>query len=148
MKLKLIYFYRIGRWFYERNFPVLPKMMYAIQYLLFNCHVPISAKIGARTVLSYGGIGVVIHHRSIIGEECVIGTCVTLGGRSKIYEVPVLGDRVIVSSGAKIIGDVTIGNDVVIGANAVVINDVPSNTVVAGVPAKIIKRGIKMADYR
>lgn len=33
-----------------------------------------------------------------------------------------------------------IGNNVIIGANAVVIKDVPNNCIVAGVPAKIIKK--------
>lgn len=31
-------------------------------------------------------------------------------------------------------------NNVIIGANAVVIKDVPNNCIVAGVPAKIIKK--------
>ncbi|RRF95924.1 MAG: hypothetical protein DUD27_07125 [Lachnospiraceae bacterium] len=37
-------------------------------------------------------------------------------------------------------GGVTIGDNSVIGANAVVIHDVNPNSIVAGVPAKIIKK--------
>ena len=37
------------------------------------------------------------------------------------------------------IGDVTIGDDVIIGANAVVVKDVPPHSIVAGVPARVIK---------
>lgn len=37
------------------------------------------------------------------------------------------------------IGGVTIGDDVIIGANAVVVKDVPSHSIVAGVPARVIK---------
>lgn len=44
-----------------------------------------------------------------------------------------------VCCGAKIIGGVHIGDNVLIGANAVIVNDIPSNCIVAGVPAKIIK---------
>lgn len=51
-----------------------------------------------------------------------------------------LGNNVRVCAGAKIIGNVVIGDDVVVGANAVVVKDVPSHSIVAGVPAKIIKR--------
>lgn len=40
---------------------------------------------------------------------------------------------------AKVIGEVTIGDDVIIGANAVVVKDVPSHSIVAGVPARVIK---------
>ena len=39
-----------------------------------------------------------------------------------------------------IIGGVHIGNDVVIGAGSVVVNDIPDGCVVAGNPARIIRR--------
>ena len=51
---------------------------------------------------------------------------------------PIIGDNCIISSGAKIIGGITLGDNVVVGANAVVTKSFPSNTVIAGVPAKII----------
>ena len=53
--------------------------------------------------------------------------------------VPTIGDDVTIHPGAKIFGGIRIGNDVEIGANAVVIRDVPDHSIVAGVPAKIIK---------
>lgn len=37
---------------------------------------------------------------------------------------------------------ITIGSDVVIGAGSVVTKNIPSNTVAAGNPAKVIKEGI------
>ena len=48
-------------------------------------------------------------------------------------------DRVSIGSSSTIMGGITIGENSVIGAGAVVTKDVPSNTVVAGVPAKVIK---------
>lgn len=74
-----------------------------------------------------------------IGKNCKIYQQVTIGYNHAL-EAPVLGDNVEVCCGAKIIGGVRIGNNVIIGANAVVVNDVPDNCIVAGVPAKIIKR--------
>lgn len=53
---------------------------------------------------------------------------------------PVIGDNCKIGAGAKILGGVVVGDNVFIGANAVVTHDVPSNCVVGGVPAKIIKR--------
>ena len=44
------------------------------------------------------------------------------------------------------IGGITVGDNVLIGANAVVVKDVPSNSVVAGVPARIIKHLDHMRD--
>jgi serine O-acetyltransferase len=46
-----------------------------------------------------------------------------------------------------VIGNVTINDNVIVGANAVVVKDVPSNCVVVGVPAYIIKRdGVKVKE--
>jgi UDP-2-acetamido-3-amino-2,3-dideoxy-glucuronate N-acetyltransferase len=44
-----------------------------------------------------------------------------------------------IGSGATILAGVTIGEYAVVGAGAVVTNDVPAHTVVAGVPAKILR---------
>jgi len=52
----------------------------------------------------------------------------------------VIGDNVWIGAGARVIGEVTIGDNVIIGANAVVTKPVPSNSVAAGVPAKVIKK--------
>ena len=50
-----------------------------------------------------------------------------------------IGDSVWIGMGAKILEGVNIGDNAVIAAGAVVNKDVPANTVVAGVPAKVIK---------
>lgn len=82
----------------------------------------------------------IIHKRAKIGKECIIGSCVTIGGKSGWYEVPVIGNNVEISTGAKVLGPVIVGNNVIIGANAVVVKDVPDNCIVAGCPAKIIRK--------
>ena len=50
-----------------------------------------------------------------------------------------IGNSVWIGMGAKILEGVNIGDNAVIAAGAVVNKDVPPNTVVAGVPAKVIK---------
>jgi len=45
-----------------------------------------------------------------------------------------------IGSSATIMCGVTIGENSIVGAGAVVTKDVPANTVVAGVPAKVIKK--------
>jgi maltose O-acetyltransferase len=50
-----------------------------------------------------------------------------------------IGHSVWIGMGAKILEGVNIGDNAVIAAGAVVNKDVPTNTVVAGVPAKVIK---------
>jgi serine O-acetyltransferase len=140
-------FHAIGHKLYLLKIPLLPKVIYYIQFLLFNSSVPVQTKIGKNSKFAYGGIGCVIHARATIGNHCIIGQGITIGGRSKIEDVPVIGDYVYIGAGARILGNVIVGDNVVIGANAVVIHNVPSNCAVAGIPAKIIKQNIKMEDY-
>ena len=50
-----------------------------------------------------------------------------------------IGHRVWCGIGVTVLGGVSIGDDVVIGAGAVVTRDIPSGSVAAGVPAKVIR---------
>ena len=85
-----------------------------------------------------------------IGNGVLIGHNVTLATlnhderpshRQNIYPKPIkIGDNVWIGSNATILQGVTIGNGAIIGANAVVTKNVPENTIVAGIPAKIIRK--------
>ncbi|MEH0760551.1 serine acetyltransferase [Vibrio sp. 16] len=137
---------RIGHFFYTK-IPIIPYVFNILIRLIHNCAVFSETTIGKNTVFAYGGIGVVIHKRCVIGEHCIIGSNVTLGGRSRSEEVPVIGDACFIATGAKVLGGDKIGSNCVIGANAVVVSDVPENCVAAGIPARIIKRNINAKDY-
>ncbi len=54
----------------------------------------------------------------------------------------IIGESMWLGFGAVIIDHISIGAHSVIGAGAVVTKDVPDNVMVAGVPARIIKRNI------
>lgn len=51
----------------------------------------------------------------------------------------VIGNNVWIGDKVTILGGVHIGDNVIIAANAVVTKDILSNTIVAGVPAKVVK---------
>ena len=52
----------------------------------------------------------------------------------------IIEDHVWIASRVTILPGVTIGENAVVGAGAVVTKDVEPNTVVGGIPAKLIKR--------
>lgn len=89
------------------------------------------------------------HGGVTIGDGCQIGHQVVFAtlnhglaaeDRKTTYPAPiVLGKNVWVGSNATILQGVTIGDNAVVGAGAVVTGDVAANTVVGGVPAKLIK---------
>ena len=58
---------------------------------------------------------------------------------------PTFGDNVTIFANAVVAGGIVVGSNVVIGAGSVVTKDVPDNCVVAGNPARIIKKdGMKV----
>ena len=55
----------------------------------------------------------------------------------------IIGDHVWVGKNAIILKGVTIGEGAVVAAGSVVVKDVPSKTLVAGNPAKVIKENVE-----
>lgn len=51
----------------------------------------------------------------------------------------VIGNNVWLGDKVTILAGVHIGDNVIIGANSVVTNDIPSNSMAAGIPAKVLK---------
>lgn len=132
--------YRLARKLHQRGVPLVPDLLRKAIYFLHSSYIPYEAELGEGTQLGYGGIGVVIHKATKMGRNCLISQQVTIGGRSGIEGAPVIGDYVRIGAGAKILGNIHIGDFAVIGANAVVLKDVPAATVVAGVPAREIRK--------
>ena len=87
-------------------------------------------------------MGVVIGETAEVGDNVTLYHGVTLGGTTwkKIKRHPTIGNNVVVGTGAKILGPITIGDNTRIGANSVVVNEIPSNSVVVGIPGKVVFR--------
>lgn len=137
--------YRLSHFLWEKRIPFLPRILSYLNFVLFKLHLPAQTRLGKHVIFSHGGMASVINGRCVVGDNCVIGTCVTIGGGKN--GVPQIGNNVYIATGAKVIGGIVVGDNVVIGANAVVVNDVAPNTCVAGVPAKVIKENININDY-
>ena len=130
---------------------------------LFGYQVPQSLRVFPPLYADFGknisvGEGVFInacchfqdHGGVTLGDGCQIGHNVVFATLN--HELPperrgvtrpapiVLGKKVWVGSNATILQGVTIGDNAVVAAGAVVTKDVPANTIVGGVPARVIKR--------
>jgi len=145
--MNIISLQKVAHWLLIHKIPILPKLFYGLQFLIYNSSIPPSVVIGKGTKCAYKGIGVVIHGRTVIGENCLIGQGITIGGRSKHYEVPVIGNNVYLGAGCRILGPIRVGDDSIVAPNAVVIHDVPDHSIVAGIPARVIKQNIEVKDY-
>lgn len=88
------------------------------------------ANIGDNSIINTGAT---IDHECKIGKNCHIAPGSHLAGNV------VVGDNVLIGIGVSIIPNIKIGKNSIVAAGAVVINDVPNDSIVAGVPAKIIK---------
>jgi serine O-acetyltransferase len=98
-----------------------------------------TVKVGRRVRIWHHG-GMVLGARSI-GDDVHIRQNTTFGvaHRDQPSAKPMIGDRVDIGCGAVIVGHTHVGHDSVVGANAVVTQDVPAFSMVAGVPARVIK---------
>lgn len=124
--------YRISNWFYKKNLKILSYLLDKINYLLHNSSIPGSCMIGKNTQIAYGGIGVVIHARAIIGENCLIGQGITIGGRNGLKEVPVVENNVYLGAGCRILGSVKIAPNNIIAPNSVVTKSIEGSYEVWG----------------
>ena len=107
--------------------------------IMMGAVINIGASIGDRTMVD---MNVVIGGRAIVGENCHIGAGAVLAG---VIEPPsatpvVIGNDVLIGANAVIIEGIEIGEGAVVAAGAVVVDNVEPHTVVAGTPARIIKR--------
>jgi len=96
---------------------------------------PEGVHIGANTLVA-GGVTILSHDH-----------CKRVGNNQPFLVDTFIGENCFIAVGAIILPGINIGNEVIVGAGAVVTKDVPSNCVVAGNPAKIIRRNIKMNNF-
>jgi serine O-acetyltransferase len=92
--------------------------------------------IGPGLFIEHGFATIVSAER--IGARCWINQQVTVG-RGNHGRRPVIEDDVAIRAGAKVIGALTVGAGCHVAAGAVVVRDTPAHSVVAGVPARVVR---------
>ncbi len=107
--------------------------------IMMGAIINIGAVVGDGTMID---MGAVLGGRAIVGAHCHIGAGAVLAGVIEpASATPVIvEDNVLVGANAVVIEGCRVGEGSVVAAGAVVVEDVPDRTVVAGCPARAIKR--------
>lgn len=88
--------------------------------------------------------GITIGDGALIGHNTVLATLnhdIAPDKRSDLHPAPiVIGKNVWIGSNATILPGVTIEDGAIVAAGAVVTQDIAANTIVGGVPARVIKK--------
>ncbi len=107
--------------------------------IMMGAVLNIGAVIGEKTMID---MNVVVGGRAIVGKNCHIGAGCVLAG---VIEPPsaqpvIIEDDVLIGANAVVLEGVRVGKGAVIAAGSVVVKDVEPYTVMAGVPAKVLKK--------
>lgn len=107
--------------------------------IMMGASINIGAVIGEGTMVD---MNAVVGGRGTIGKNCHIGAGAVIAG---VIEPPsatpvIIEDDVMIGANAVILEGVRVGKGAVVAAGAIVIEDVPEYVVVAGTPAKVIKK--------
>ena len=115
--------------------------------IMMGAVINIGAVIGDGTMID---MNAVIGARGTIGKNCHIGAGAVIAG---VLEPPskqpvIIEDNVLIGANAVILEGVVIGKNAVVAAGSVVLENVEADMVVAGSPAKVIKRRDEKTDAK
>lgn len=72
--------YNLSRSLYLRKIPLIPKLLWIINRIIFSCDIPYTANIHSTVTFQHNGLNTVIHNKSRIGANTVVLHNVTIGG--------------------------------------------------------------------
>ena len=107
--------------------------------IMMGAVLNIGAVVGERTMID---MNVVVGGRATVGKNCHIGAGTVLAG---VIEPPsadpvIVEDDVLIGANAVVLEGVKVGKGAVVAAGSIVVKNVEPYTVVAGVPAKMLKK--------
>lgn len=94
------------------------------------------AAVNAGAVL---GVNTILNTGAIVEHDCILGDHVHVATGARLCSTIRVGDGAHIGAGATVRQCISIGRGAVIGVGAVVVKDVESQTVVVGVPARVLE---------
>lgn len=147
--------HRVSHVLYEEELFTAARWLSQMGRWLTGIEIHPGATLGKRVFIDHG-MGVVIGETAEVGDDSVIYQGVTLGAGAAARKGaetrgskrhPTLGKAVVVGSGAEIQGAITVGDNVQVASGSIVLKDVPPNSIVVGVPGRVIyKDGKRVSD--
>lgn len=87
------------------------------------------------------GRGVLVNSRAVVEHDCLVGDHAHVATGACLCGGVLVGALAHIGAGATVLQNRRVGTGAVVGAGAVVVRDVPPGAVVAGVPARGLRRG-------
>jgi len=146
--------HRIANELWRAGHTTAARFVSHVARVLTGIEIHPGATIGRRFIIDHG-MGVVIGETTVIGDDCFIYQGVTLGAGVEARQGektrgqkrhPTLGNNVVVGSGAEIQGALRVGDNVRVASGSIVLKDVPDNSIVVGVPGRVLYRDGKRVD--
>ena len=118
-----------------------------------SAYVSPKAQLGDGTVVMAGAVvgpharigelGI-INTRASVDHDCLIGDAVHIAPGVTLAGNVTVGDHALVGVGACVLPGLCIGDNAIVGAGSTVIRDVASGTTVAGCPARVLERSVRV----
>ncbi len=136
--VKALMNYRMAHMLYEKEVPLLPRIITELAHSETGIDIHPGAVIGERFFIDHG-TGVVVGETCKIGNSVKIYQGVTLGAKTTplddegkpvkgVLRHPIIEDNVTIYAHATVLGRVTVGENSIIGSNVSVLDDIPPNS--------------------
>ncbi|HKG77634.1 MAG TPA: serine O-acetyltransferase [Beijerinckiaceae bacterium] len=131
--------HRLAHWLWSQGRQDFALYLQSRSSEVFQTDIHPAARIGRGIFLDHA-TGLVVGSTAVIEDNVSMLQDVTLGGTGKERgdRHPKIRRGVLIGAGAKILGNIEVGCCARVAAGSVVLQPVPSNTTVAGIPARVV----------